>query len=58
VTDFTELPGFRNKSIVAVDQNAKHPAFIRKASKTSSLKLLEQFFGSHLEISAPQCSTF
>jgi hypothetical protein len=55
-TDITELLGFRNKSMLAGDLNAKHPVWNIQVSNLSGLKLLELFFSSNLEVSAPQSS--
>jgi hypothetical protein len=55
--DITELLGFKNKSILAGDPNAKHPVWNSKVSYTLGLKFLELFISSNFEISAPHCST-
>jgi hypothetical protein len=55
-THITELLGFRNKSILAGDLNAKHSVWKSKVSNLSGLKLLELFVSSNFKISAPQCS--
>jgi hypothetical protein len=55
-TDITELLGFRNKSILAGDLNAKHPVWNSRISNPSGQKLLELFADSNFEISTPQCS--
>jgi hypothetical protein len=52
-TDITELLGFRNKSILAGDLNAKHPVWISKVSYPSGLKLLESFHCSKLRHFTP-----
>jgi hypothetical protein len=57
VTTITELLRFRNKSILTVDLNAKHPVCNSKASNTSDLKFLELVVSSNFEILTPQCST-
>jgi hypothetical protein len=56
-TDIRELLGFRKKSILAGDLNAKHPVWNSKVSNPSGLKLLELFVSFNFEISAPQYST-
>jgi hypothetical protein len=56
-TDIAELLGFRNKSILAGDLNAKHPVWNSTLSNPSGLKLLELFVSPNCEISTPQCST-
>jgi hypothetical protein len=56
-TAVTQLLGFRNKSILAGDLNAKHPIWNSKGSDPSGLKLLKSFVSSNFKISAPQCST-
>jgi hypothetical protein len=55
-TDIIELFGFRNKSILAGDLDAKHPVWNSRVSTPSDLKLLELFVSSDFEISASQCS--
>jgi hypothetical protein len=40
-TDITELLGFRNKSMLAGDLNAKHAVWNSQVSNPSGLKLLE-----------------
>jgi hypothetical protein len=57
-TDITELLGFRSKSILAGDLNAKHLIWSTKVSNHSGLKLLELFAGCNFEILAPQCCTY
>jgi hypothetical protein len=53
-TDITELLGFRRKSILAGDLNAKkHHVWNSKVSDPSGLKPLEVFVSSNFEISAP-----
>jgi hypothetical protein len=56
-TDTTGLLGFRNKSILAGDLNARHTVWSRKFSNPSGLNFLELFISYNFEISAPQCST-
>jgi hypothetical protein len=46
-TDITELLGFRKKSILAGDVNAKHPVWNSKISNPSGLKLLELYVSSN-----------
>jgi hypothetical protein len=55
--DITELLRFSNNSILAGDLNAKHPVWKSKLSNIPGLKLLELYFSSNFEISAPQCYT-
>jgi hypothetical protein len=50
VTDVRELLGFRNKSILAGDMNAKHPGWNSKVSNPSGMKLLEIFVSSNFEM--------
>jgi hypothetical protein len=52
-----ELLGFRNKSILQGDLDAKHPVWNSEVSNPSYLKLLELFVISNFDISASQCST-
>jgi hypothetical protein len=47
-----ELLGFRNKSILAGDLNAKHPVINSAVSNPSGLNLLELFVSSYFEIPA------
>jgi hypothetical protein len=49
-TNITEPSGFRNKSILAGDLNAKNPVWNSTVSKPSDLKLLELFVSSNFEI--------
>jgi hypothetical protein len=55
--DITELLRFRNKSILADDLNADHPAWKSTISYSSDLKHMELFITYNFKISAPQCST-
>jgi hypothetical protein len=55
--DVTELLGFRYKSVLAGDLNAKHPFWNSAVSNRSVEKLLELFDSSDFENSAPQCPT-
>jgi hypothetical protein len=57
VTDLSKLLGFRNKSTMAGDVNAKHPVWYSKLSNPSGLKLLELYSYVSYNISALQCST-
>jgi hypothetical protein len=56
-TDITELLGFRYKSILACDLNAKHPVWNSKVSTPSRFKLLKLFVITDFEILAPQGPT-
>jgi hypothetical protein len=51
--DINELLSFRHKSILAGDQNAKHPFWNTAVSNPSGEKLLQLFDVSQFEISAP-----
>jgi hypothetical protein len=51
-TDITKLLGFRNKSILAGDLNAKHPVWYSKVSNPTGLKLLELYVSYNSDISA------
>jgi hypothetical protein len=55
--DITELFGFRRKSILAGDLNAKHPFWKSRILKPSCEKLLDPFDRNDFELSAPQCPT-
>jgi endonuclease/exonuclease/phosphatase family metal-dependent hydrolase len=55
--EIIELLGFRRKSILAGDLNAKHPFWNSAVSNPSREKLLELFDVNEFEISAPQCPT-
>jgi hypothetical protein len=55
-TYITELLRFRNKYILAVDLNAKRPAWNSEVSNSRGLKFLELFVSSYFEILAPQSS--
>jgi hypothetical protein len=56
VRDIKERLGFRNKSILAGDLNAKHTVWNSQVSNSTGMKLLEVFVRSNSEISGPQCS--
>jgi hypothetical protein len=56
VTQTSKLLGFRNKSVLAGDLNAKHPVWNSQVSNSTGMKLLEVFVSQNCEISAPQCS--
>jgi hypothetical protein len=45
--DITELLGFRNKSILVGDLNAKHPVWNSGVPNPSGLKLLELFVSTN-----------
>jgi hypothetical protein len=51
--NITGLLGFRNKSVLAGDLNAKHPVWNSAVSNPSGLKLLELFVSCIFKISAP-----
>jgi hypothetical protein len=46
-TYITELLGFRNKSMLAGDQNVKHPVWNSQVSNPSDLNLLELIVSSN-----------
>jgi hypothetical protein len=56
-TDILKLLGFKEKTILAGDLNAKHPFWNSSVSNPSGVELLELFHKNEFEISAPQCPT-
>jgi exonuclease III len=56
-TDILKLLGFKRKTILAGDLNAKHPFWNSSVSNPSGVELLELFHKNEFEIPAPQCPT-
>jgi hypothetical protein len=56
-TDILKLLGFKEKTILAGDLNAKHPFWNSSVSNPSGVELLELFHKNEFKISAPQCPT-
>jgi hypothetical protein len=54
-TGILKLLGFKEKTILAGDLNAKHPFWNSSVSNPSGVELLELFHKNEFEISAPQC---
>jgi hypothetical protein len=54
-TDILKLLGFKEKTILAGDLNAKQPFWNSSVSNPSGVELLELFHKNEFEISAPQC---
>jgi endonuclease/exonuclease/phosphatase (EEP) superfamily protein YafD len=56
-TDILKLLGFKEKTILAGDLNAKHQFWNSLVSNPSGVELLELFHKNEFEISGPQCPT-
>jgi hypothetical protein len=53
-----KLLSFRHKSVLAGDQNAKHPFWYIAVSNLPDEEVMDLIGGNEFEISAPQCPTY